>query len=88
MPKAAFAQEGTSNMSRSVRSVLKSKKGVAALEYSILAGMIVLAIVTALTTTNISGNIGTIFTNLGTALNSAANPGTGGNGGNGGGTNP
>jgi len=59
-------------MLRSARSVLKSKKGVAALEYSILAGMIVLAIVTALTTTNIGASVNTIFTRLGTSLNTAS----------------
>jgi len=61
-------------MLRSARSVLKNKKGVAALEYSILAGMIVLAIVTTLTTTNITGSINTIFTNLNTALNNVITP--------------
>lgn len=59
-------------MLRSARSVLKNKKGVAALEYSILAGMIVLAIVTALTTTNIGASVNTIFTRLGTSLNTAS----------------
>lgn len=59
-------------MLRSTRSVLKNKKGVAALEYSILAGMIVLAIVTALTTTNLSSSVGTIFSKLGTQLSTAA----------------
>jgi pilus assembly protein Flp/PilA len=61
-------------MLRSARSVLKNKKGVAALEYSILAGMIVLAIVTTLTTTNITGSINTIFTNLNTALTNVITP--------------
>lgn len=59
-------------MLRSARSVLKNKKGVAALEYSILAGMIVLAIVTALTTTNLGGSAATIFTKLGDKMSAAA----------------
>lgn len=59
-------------MLRSIRSVLKSNKGVAALEYSILAGMIVIGVVAAINTAGLKTKIDTIFTNIGTALTSAA----------------
>lgn len=76
-------------MLRSARSVLKNKKGVAALEYSILAGMIVLAIVGTLTTTDMAGNINKIFTKLNTALSTAAGTSSSGSGsGSGSSTNP
>lgn len=59
-------------MSRFIRSLLKDKKGVAALEYSILAGLVVLAVATAASNTSIKTSIGTIFTNVGTQLQNAA----------------
>lgn len=59
-------------MSRSIRSLIKDKKGVAALEYSILAGLIVLGVVATISTSNIKANVSTIFTNLGTSLSNAA----------------
>lgn len=58
-------------MSRSIRSLIKDKKGVAALEYSILAGLIVLGVVATISTSNIKTHVGNIFTNVATALNNA-----------------
>lgn len=55
----------------SIRTVLKDKKGVAALEYSILAGLIVLGVVAAINTTGLTTNINTLFTNVGTAISTA-----------------
>lgn len=78
-------------MSRSIRSLIKDKKGVAALEYSILAGLVVLGVVATLNLTNIQGSMTAIFANLTTALNNAAaGNATGGNTNTntGGGTNP
>lgn len=55
-----------------IRSVLKDKKGVAALEYSILAGLVVLGVVAAINTTNIRTSVTTIFQGMTTSLNNAA----------------
>lgn len=63
-------------MLRSIRSVLKCKKGVAALEYSILAGMIVIGVVAAINTSGLKENINTVFTNIGTALTNASKTST------------
>lgn len=60
------------SMQRSIRTVLREKKGVAALEYAILAGLMVLGVVAAISTTNMKTHIGTIFTNLATELQSAS----------------
>ncbi len=59
-------------MMRSIRSLMKDKKGVAALEYSILAGLIVLGVVATISTTNIKESIAGVFTNVSTALDNAA----------------
>lgn len=59
-------------MLRSIRTVVKSNKGVAALEYSILAGMIVIGVVAAINTTGLKTKIDTVFTNIGTALTKAS----------------
>lgn len=59
-------------MSRFIRNLLKDKKGVAALEYSILAGLIVLAVATAASTADIKGKVTTIFEGVATALTNAA----------------
>ena len=59
-------------MLRSIRTVLKSNKGVAALEYSILAGMIVIGIVAAINTAGLKTKVDTVFTNIGTALTNAS----------------
>ena len=61
-------------MMRSIRSLMKDKKGVAALEYSILAGLIVLGLVAAMNTADLKAKVKTIFTNIGTELDSAAKP--------------
>lgn len=55
-----------------IRSVLKDKKGVAALEYSILAGLVVLGVVAAISTSNISTSVTSIFTGMSTSLSNAA----------------
>lgn len=56
-----------------IRKLAKDNKGVAALEYSILAGLIVLAVATAATNSNITGSITTIFQNVGNDLQAVAN---------------
>ncbi|MGE5476603.1 MAG: Flp family type IVb pilin [Bacteroidales bacterium] len=58
-------------MTRFIRSLLKDKKGIAALEYSILAALIVVAVATAASTSNIKTNITGIFTDVGTQLTNA-----------------
>lgn len=63
-------------MSRFIRNLLKDKKGVAALEYSILAGLIVLGVVAAISTTNIKTNIASVFSGVSTALSNAASGNT------------
>jgi pilus assembly protein Flp/PilA len=55
-------------MTRFIRSLLQDKKGVAALEYSILAGLMVLGIVAAISNTNIKSSMKDIFTNVNTEL--------------------
>lgn len=69
-------------MSRSIRSFMKDKKGVSALEYAILAGLMALGVVATISTSGISDNIADVFTNVGTALTNASNgnstPKTGG----------
>lgn len=59
-------------MLRSIRKVLGDKKGVAALEYSILAGLMVLGVVAAISTTDVSSGIKGVFDNVKTALDNAA----------------
>lgn len=59
-------------MQRSIRTVLRDKKGVAALEYAILAGLMVLGVVATISTTDVSTKIAGVFTNIGTALDNAA----------------
>lgn len=60
-------------MIRFFHNLLKDKKGVAALEYAILAGLIVLGVVATISTTNVSASIAGVFTNISTALDNAAN---------------
>lgn len=55
-------------MLRFIRSLSKDKKGIAALEYSILAGLVVLAVATAASSSNIKDSIGSIFSKVGTSL--------------------
>lgn len=62
-------------MSRSIRSLIKDKKGVAALEYSILAGLVVLGVVAAINTTNIQANVLAIFAGINNALTASQNNG-------------
>lgn len=58
-------------MTRRIFSVFKDKRGVSALEYSILAGLIVLGVVAGIQTTGMKANITSIFTNVNTALTDA-----------------
>lgn len=58
-------------MLRFIRSLSKDKKGIAALEYSILAGLVVLAVAAAASTSGIKASINTLFSNVGTALDNA-----------------
>lgn len=58
-------------MLRFIRSLSKDKKGIAALEYSILAGLVVLAVAAAASTSNIKGSIDSIFSGVGSALDNA-----------------
>jgi pilus assembly protein Flp/PilA len=53
----------------SVAATLKSRKGISALEYAILAGVLVGIITTAVTT--FGGDISSLFSNVGTNLKSA-----------------
>lgn len=55
-------------MLRFIRSLSKDKKGIAALEYSILAGLVVLAVATAATSSNIKDSITSIFNKVGSSL--------------------
>lgn len=59
-------------MSRSILKALKCKKGVAALEYSIMAGIMVLGVVAAINTTDLKTSITSVFTNLNLAMQHAA----------------
>lgn len=59
-------------MQRSIRTVLREKKGVAALEYAILAGLMVLGVVAAISTTELKTSIDGVFTAISTALDNAA----------------
>ena len=59
-------------MQRSIRTVLREKKGVAALEYAILAGLMVLGVVAAISTTDLKTSIDGVFTAISTALDNAA----------------
>jgi pilus assembly protein Flp/PilA len=58
-------------MSHRTFSVFKDKRGVSALEYSILAGLIVLGVVAGIQTTGMKSAISGIFTKVDTALDAA-----------------
>lgn len=62
-------------MLRFIRSLLKDKKGVSALEYALLAGLIVVGVGAAISSGNVTARVTTIFSNVGTQLNTAANAG-------------
>lgn len=57
---------------RSIRSFMKDKKGVSALEYSILAGLMALGVVATISTVDIKAKVSSVFTNVGTSLTNAA----------------
>ncbi|HTH16747.1 MAG TPA: hypothetical protein VL974_08855 [Magnetospirillum sp.] len=59
-------------MKRSILLVLKCRKGVAALEYAIMAGIMVLGVVAAINTTNLKTHIASIFSGITSAMSDAA----------------
>lgn len=59
-------------MLRFIRNLLKDKKGVAALEYAILAGLIVLGVVATINTANVKSGIAGVFSGVTSALSNAA----------------
>lgn len=59
-------------MKRFLSTFVRDNRGVAALEYALLVGLITLVIATALATTDIGASLTTIFTNLGTQMSTAA----------------
>lgn len=58
-------------MARRIFSVFKDKRGVSALEYSILAGLIVLGVVAGVQTTGMKSNVTGIFTKVNSSLTTA-----------------
>lgn len=58
-------------MSR-ILSIFKDKRGVSALEYSILAGLVILGVVAGIGTTGMKTSITSIFSQVDTALSTAA----------------
>lgn len=56
-------------MRKFIQSLAHDERGVSALEYAILAGLIVTVLVTAVGT--FSGDLATAFTNLGAAVTKA-----------------
>lgn len=57
---------------KKLTNIVRDTRGVAALEYALLVGFIVLVIAGALNSNGIATNIKTIFTNLSTSVNDAA----------------
>jgi Flp pilus assembly pilin Flp len=60
-------------MTRKIVHILRDSRGVAALEYALLVGFIVIAIAGILNSTTLKTDLSTIFTNLETQLTAAAN---------------
>lgn len=58
-------------MIRFIRDLAKDKKGVAALEYALLAGLIVLGVAAAASSANVKSNLTAIFTKVGSELSNA-----------------
>jgi len=58
---------------RFIRSLLRDKRGVSALEYAILAGLIVVGMATAVNSAGVKAKLTTVFTNVGTELTAASN---------------
>ncbi|EPY01134.1 Flp family type IVb pilin [Magnetospirillum fulvum] len=59
-------------MKRFLTRFLRDNRGVAALEYALLVGLVTLAIAGALSSTNIRTSISSIFTSLNSELSTAA----------------
>jgi pilus assembly protein Flp/PilA len=59
-------------MRKFIQSLARDERGVSALEYAILAGLIVGVLVTAVGV--FSGDLSTAFTNLGNAVTTATAP--------------
>lgn len=57
---------------RFIFSLFRDKRGVSALEYAILAGLIVVGMAAAISSANVKSNMQTVFSNVGTQLSSAA----------------
>lgn len=55
-----------------LRKVRSNEQGISALEYALLAGMILVVVGGVLTTQDISGSLSTIFTSVSTDLSTAA----------------
>ena len=68
-------------MKHYLNAVSRAKQeGATAIEYALIAGLLVILIVVGVST--IGGNLGTIFTNVGTKTTQAAGNNGGGGGGN------
>ncbi|MFD2234515.1 Flp family type IVb pilin [Phaeospirillum tilakii] len=63
-------------MKRLFAKLSRDENGVAALEYSLLVGLITLVVAAALNTGTISKDLKTIFTNLSTDITTAATAST------------
>lgn len=60
-------------MKRFLLHFLRDERGVSALEYAVLAGMILLGVVAGINGTGLKTSISSIFTQVNSALTSAAN---------------
>ena len=63
-------------MKRLFTKLSRDENGVAALEYSLLVGLITLVVAAALSSGSISTNLKTIFTNLSTDISTASTAST------------
>lgn len=59
-----------------LRKLRSDERGISALEYALLAGTILVVIGGVMSSTNISSNLTTIFTNVSSELGKAATKGT------------
>ncbi|KJS39240.1 MAG: hypothetical protein VR70_08560 [Rhodospirillaceae bacterium BRH_c57] len=55
-----------------LRKIRSNEQGISALEYALLAGMILVVVGGVLTTQDVSGSLSTIFTSVSTDLSTAA----------------
>ena len=61
-------------MTKLLKKVLKDESGATAIEYGLIAGVVAVGLIGALTT--LRGNLTTGFTNVGTAISNATAPAT------------